>query len=241
MWLTPIWFSQCDLKSQNVTLYLIIWVGCLIWLYISKCDIIFYNFILRSPNVTFPNLTFSQCDVKSHVTLYLKIWLIFINQNMTLPPNLTLYLTVWRYIFQWLFHFKPFLTIKVTLWHTDTVRSFFFFCTLRQKQASIYGALLELAVYVECSGSRRWVQQWCGLMPALLSLCLHLSISLSLFALFHHSLCHSRSTSESLYGEEMVIASSIQPSEWPDLTGSLLQPLWLYVLFSHSHSPFFCI
>lgn len=127
MWLTPIWFSQCDLKSQNVTLYLIIWVGCLIWLYISKCDIIFYNFILRSPNVTFPNLTFSQCDVKSHVTLYLKIWLIFINQNMTLPPNLTLYLTVWRYIFQWLFHFKPFLTIKVTLWHTDTVRSFFFF------------------------------------------------------------------------------------------------------------------
>ncbi len=33
----------------------------------------------------------------------------------------------------------------------------------------------------------------------------------------------------------MVIASSLLPSEWPDLTGVFLQPLWLSVLFSHSH------
>ncbi len=57
------------------------------------------------------------------------------------------------------------------------------------------------------------------------SVYLHMSISLSLFALLCRSLRHGRSTYESLYGEEMVIASSLQPSEWPDLTGVLLQPL----------------
>lgn len=64
-------------------------------------------------------------------------------------------------------------------------------------------------------------------MPPLLYLCM--CVSLSLFALLRHSLGHGRSTSESLYEEEMVIASSLQTSEWPDLTGSLLQPLWLSI------------
>lgn len=154
-------------------------------------------------------------------------------------------LPIWHFIsqcdvisFNYFFILNFFLTIKVTLWQAQLHPFFLFFFVLwGRKQAFINGVLVDLAVYIECSGSRRWVQQWCGLMPALLSLCFHLSISLSLFALFHHSLRHSRSTSESLYGEEMVIASSIQPSEWPDLTGSLLQPLWLSVLFSHS--PFF--
>lgn len=99
------------------------------------------------------------------------------------------------------------------------------------------GGLVKLVVDIECSDIGRWVQKWCGLMPPLLSLCM--CVSLSLFALLRHSLGHGRSTSESLYEEEMVIASSLQTSEWPDLTGSLLQPLWLSVMFSHSHSPLF--
>lgn len=88
-----------------------------------------------------------------------------------------------------------------------------------------------------CSGIGCWDQQWCGLMPAFL--CVSPSVYLFLFTLLSRSLRHGWSTSESLYSEEMVIASSLQPSEWPDLTGSLLQPLWLSVLFSHSHSPRF--
>lgn len=144
--------------------------------------------------------------------MWLKMSCEFICQNLT--NILTLYLKMWLCLLIWHFisqcdiiSFNDFFILNFFSQlksHCDIQTQLhlffflFFFVLWGRKQAFINGALVELAVYVECSGSRHWVQQWCGLMPALLSLCLHLSISLS------HSL-HCSTTVYAIVGAHLKV------------------------------------